>query len=719
MKSKFLWSTGLTEGGSEGANGPPLLSGFILILLLACFSTNAYAVAPDSDGDGVVDSTDAFPNDPAASVDSDGDGFPNYWNPGKSAADSTSAPPLQIDSWPFDASQATDSDSDGIDDGWEKRHFGNLTKADTSSDFNRDGMTDLISFRNALFPGTYPKLSGKRHNLAVKSDGTVVAWGMNFHGQATVPAGLTDVVAVANGITHSLALKSDGTVVGWGDNSEGQISVPAGLTGVKAIAAGWSHSLALKSDGTVVAWGTSWLINVPAGLTDVVAISAGTRHSFALKTDGTMVGWGQNEYGLFDTSAGQAGVTSIRSGSSNVLVQKSAGTVEGWGYNVRGQNNPPAGLNGVIDFDTGFHHSLALKSNGTVVMWGGNSRGQQNVPAGLSGVAAVEAGHDHSLALKYDGTVVAWGDNVQGQLNVPVGLILDPDSDGDGVSDVWDPFPNDTSRSSDATVPVITLLGASPVAIEQNATYNDRGATAVDDVDGVITANIAVVNSVDTAMVGTYTVTYDVSDAAGNVAQQVVRTVEVLPTGNAAARSMALQQPLTGSAASVEILATGEIISAFSSAAAVGTPPSGMVTPFGVISYSTTATNATQMIKLSFSSPLPAGAQLYKVDGADTYTLIPNGAAADQWTQTDAYTIALTLTDGGIFDLDGVVNGIIIDPVAVVSSATSSATTSTGVGGGGCVINPNAKFDPVMPLLALIAAGFAWLRRRQQLSNHS
>ena len=52
-----------------------------------------------------------------------------------------------------------------------------------------------------------------------------------------------------------MALKADGTVVAWGDNGEGQADVPAGLTDVIAIAAGTSHSVALKSDGTVVAWG--------------------------------------------------------------------------------------------------------------------------------------------------------------------------------------------------------------------------------------------------------------------------------------------------------------------------------------------------------------------------------------------------------------------------------------------------------------------------------
>jgi len=66
----------------------------------------------------------------------------------------------------------------------------------------------------------------------------------------------SQVVKIAGGGAHSLALKSDGTVVAWGNNSRGQTNVPAGLTGVVSIAAVLYHSLALKSDGTVVAWGS-------------------------------------------------------------------------------------------------------------------------------------------------------------------------------------------------------------------------------------------------------------------------------------------------------------------------------------------------------------------------------------------------------------------------------------------------------------------------------
>src|SRR6266403_887881 len=75
------------------------------------------------------------------------------------------------------------------------------------------------------------------------------------YGQSSVPTGLGTVIAVAAGGSHSLALKNDGTVVAWGDNSAGQSSVPTGPGTVIAVAAGGYHSLGLRNDGTVVAWG--------------------------------------------------------------------------------------------------------------------------------------------------------------------------------------------------------------------------------------------------------------------------------------------------------------------------------------------------------------------------------------------------------------------------------------------------------------------------------
>lgn len=79
----------------------------------------------------------------------------------------------------------------------------------------------------------------------------------------------------------------------------------------------------------------------------------------------------------------------------------------------------------------------------------------------------------------------------------------------------------------DVTSPIITLLGDSSININVGDTYADVGATASDDVDGDITSKIIIDNLVNTAVVGNYTVTYNVSDAAGNSAVPVVRNVIV------------------------------------------------------------------------------------------------------------------------------------------------------------------------------------------------
>ena len=82
----------------------------------------------------------------------------------------------------------------------------------------------------------------------------------------------------------------------------------------------------------------------------------------------------------------------------------------------------------------------------------------------------------------------------------------------------------------DTTVPVITLLGDATVTIEVGSTYTDAGATATDNYDGDITSSIVTVSTVDVTTVGTYTVTYNVTDANGNVAVEVTRTVNVVDT---------------------------------------------------------------------------------------------------------------------------------------------------------------------------------------------
>ncbi len=80
----------------------------------------------------------------------------------------------------------------------------------------------------------------------------------------------------------------------------------------------------------------------------------------------------------------------------------------------------------------------------------------------------------------------------------------------------------------DTTPPIITLNGDAHITLDAGSSYLDPGATAIDDVDGDISSRISVSGNVDTTTPGSYQITYNVSDAAGNAAEEAVRTVQII-----------------------------------------------------------------------------------------------------------------------------------------------------------------------------------------------
>lgn len=264
--------------------------------------------------------------------------------------------------------------------------------------------------------------AGNNYLLGLKADGTVAVWGnpvqfpisppylkTNLVDSVTsvtnVPAGLSNVTAIAAGAGHALALKADGTVVAWGDDSYGQTNVPAGLSNVVAIAAGADHSLALTADGRLMSWGSyqptpSRFIyysvyvpatNTPAGLSNVIAIAAGADHDLAVKNDGTIVAWGLS------------GTTNVPTNLSNAIAVACGATVRNPSF-----PNPY--------YQVGFN--LALQADGTVVSWNytnGSSGFREPspslpsvAPVNLSNIVAIAA-NNFGMALKADGSVITWG----------------------------------------------------------------------------------------------------------------------------------------------------------------------------------------------------------------------------------------------------------------------------------------------------------------------
>jgi alpha-tubulin suppressor-like RCC1 family protein len=279
--------------------------------------------------------------------------------------------------------------------------------------------------------------AGAQHSLALRTNGSLWAWGNNFYGQLgnttntganTANPSPTQVAGtytrLAAGLGHSLALQADGSLYAWGDNAAGQLgsgapsATPTLVPGTYVqLVAGASHALALRADGSLWAWGSNASGQLGAGATSPTAILAatgsalptrstalGSSFALALRADGTLWAWGDNTSGQLGLGNGLASSRTrpVQVGTDNDWVQVAAGT----------------------------SFSLALKANGTIWAWGLNNFGQLGSPTnsgtsvantspaqvGTGVYTRIAAGAFHSLALAADGSLYAWGNNTYGQL---------------------------------------------------------------------------------------------------------------------------------------------------------------------------------------------------------------------------------------------------------------------------------------------------------------
>ena len=124
---------------------------------------------------------------------------------------------------------------------------------------------------------------------AVRTDGTVFAWGPNIQ-MSTVPASIGLATRVDAGNGYALAHRTNGTLGSWGSTS---LAPPTTLGVVTSFSAGADHALARRTNGFLTGWPTFLVeAQVPTDLGPVTAFSAGASTSIAIRADGSVRAWG-------------------------------------------------------------------------------------------------------------------------------------------------------------------------------------------------------------------------------------------------------------------------------------------------------------------------------------------------------------------------------------------------------------------------------------------
>ena len=362
------------------------------------------------------------------------------------------------------------------------------------------GQNDVVlrSSPTQVGASTWSSVSGgSSFIIAIKTDGTLWSWGRNNYGQlgqnnvtyrsSPVQVGaLTNWLSVSVGYryAHTAAIKTDGTLWAWGYNPYGQlgqnnvtyrsspVQVGSGTTWA-SVSTGYDHTAAIKTDGTLWTWGyndfygmlgqnnlifRSSPVQVGSGTT-WSKVSAGSYHTVAIKTDGTLWVWGYNPHGglgqndtVNRSSPVQVGSgtnwSSVFAGGTSTAAIKTDGTLWSWGYNNHGQlgqNDDSVNRSSPVQVGSGTTWSKAsagqynieaIKTDGTLWAWGYGYYGAlgQNdvanrsspVQVGSTVVAynnstavlwnSISIGRDSAFAIKSNGTLWSWGSNAYGQL---------------------------------------------------------------------------------------------------------------------------------------------------------------------------------------------------------------------------------------------------------------------------------------------------------------
>jgi len=328
--------------------------------------------------------------------------------------------------------------------------------------------------------------AGISHSLAVRQDGSLYTWGDNASGQlgdgtisswdweggfstendkSTPVKIMDDVASVAAGVYYSLAVKTDGSLWAWGSKGYGMFGDGDGnythpvkiMDDVGTVVSGGSYSLAIKTDNSLWVWGANRFGQLGDGtiinrlnpikiMDDVAFVAAGGTHSLAIKNDGSLWAWGSNGNGQLGDGTGgnwndyraapvkvMDDVISVAAGGSWSLAIKSDNTLWLWGSSLGlftygeniNRNTPEKIMDDITKIYAGGERNFVIKTDESLWAWGDNPYGKlgdgTSIPKFtpvkiLDNVASVAVGEHHTLAIKSDGSSWAWGGNGNGQL---------------------------------------------------------------------------------------------------------------------------------------------------------------------------------------------------------------------------------------------------------------------------------------------------------------
>lgn len=211
---------------------------------------------------------------------------------------------------------------------------------------------------------------GYSHTAAIRSDGSLWMWGHNLYGQLgtngatnafapgwggnqlpvqTVPVKIMDnVAAVSCGSFHTVAVKTDGTLWAWGDNRSNELGIqnvseqmsPVQVhSRVKAVYCGDDSIIFANSDGSLTTLGSYDQMQLPQRK-DITTINWGSEwHCACICADGSLWARGYNYEKAFDTKNHRVmdNVCAVACGGAHILAVKNDGSVWAWGFNGYGQ----------------------------------------------------------------------------------------------------------------------------------------------------------------------------------------------------------------------------------------------------------------------------------------------------------------------------------------------------------------------------------------------